>query len=137
MDQKDIQATKEKSIRPGRILDSNYEKSDLEQDVNKLIHLTKSQQLILLSDLKRYRDLFDGNIGDWNGPQIEIPLKDMAKPTMYEVSPFRSSVQKLKKYVDRLVAIVVLVKIKRSEWASSSLITPKKDGRVILISIFS
>ena len=52
----------------------------MEQEVDKLIHLTKFQQVILLSCLKRYEDLFDGNLGEWNGPPVEIPIKDKAKP---------------------------------------------------------
>ena len=64
MDQEDPEAIKEHYIRLGRIIDANYEKADLEQEVNKLIHLTKFQRVILLSCLKKYEDLFDDNIGE-------------------------------------------------------------------------
>ena len=80
MDQEDPEAVKEQYIRIGRILDANYEKANFEQEVNKLIHLTKLQQVILLSCLKQYEDIFDGNLGEWTGPPIEIPLKDEANP---------------------------------------------------------
>ena len=43
MDQEDPEAIKEQSMRLGRKIDANYEKSDLEQDVDKLTHLTKFQ----------------------------------------------------------------------------------------------
>ena len=62
MDPEYPDTTKEQSIRLGRIINANYEKDDLEQEVNKLIHLTKSQQLILPSCLKRYEDTSDSNI---------------------------------------------------------------------------
>ena len=55
MDQEDPEATKEKSLRLCRILNVNYKNPDLEQEVNKLTHLTKFQRLILLSCLKRYK----------------------------------------------------------------------------------
>ena len=53
MYQEDLEATKEQSIRLGRILDANYEGTDLEQEFNKLIHLTKFKRVILLSCLKQ------------------------------------------------------------------------------------
>ena len=63
MDKEVPEAIKEKSIGLGRILDTNYKNTDLEQEVNKLIHLTKFQRVILLSFLKHYKDLFGGNLG--------------------------------------------------------------------------
>ena len=57
------EAIKEHSIQIGRLLDTNYKKSDLEQDINKLIHLTKFQRVILIICLKRYKDIFHGNLG--------------------------------------------------------------------------
>ena len=65
MDQEDPEAVKEQSIRIGIILDANYEKANFEQEVNKLIHLTKFQRVILLSCLTRYEYLFNGNLGEW------------------------------------------------------------------------
>ena len=76
MDKEDPEAIKEKSIWLDIILDADYEKADLEQEVSKWIHLTKFQRVILLSCIKRYEDIFDGNIGNWNGPPVDIPLKD-------------------------------------------------------------
>ena len=80
MDQEDPEAIKEQSIRLGRILDANYEKADLEQEVNRLIHLTKFQWVILPSFHKRYEDLFGGYLGEWTGPPVDIPLKDEVNP---------------------------------------------------------
>ena len=111
MDQEYPEAIKEQSIQLGRILDANYEKTYLEQEVNKLIHLTKFQRVILLSCLKRYKYLFDGNIGEWNGPPVGIPLKHVAKP--YHARYFSIldiHLEHFKKYLDRLVSIGVLNK---------------------------
>ena len=52
MYQEDTEAIKEHAIRLGVIIDTNYKKDDLEQKVNKLIHLTKLQRVVLLSCLK-------------------------------------------------------------------------------------
>ena len=54
MYQEDPDDIKEKSIRLGRKLDANYERSDLEQEVNELIHITKFQRVLLLICLKLY-----------------------------------------------------------------------------------
>ena len=54
MYQEDPDDIKEKSIRIGRKLDANYERSDLEQEVNELIHITKFQRVLLLICLKLY-----------------------------------------------------------------------------------
>ena len=86
MDQEYPEAVKEQYIRIGRIIDANYEKANFEQEVNKLIHLTKLQRVILLSCIKQYEDMFDGNIGEWTGSPIEIPLKDEANP--YQIRAF-------------------------------------------------
>ena len=75
MDQDDLEAIKNQSILLGRILDTKYKKSDLDQQVNEITYLTKFQRVILLSCLKFYEDIFDGNIGEFNGPPVQIPLK--------------------------------------------------------------
>ena len=64
MDQEYPESNREKSIRIVRIIDANDENSDLEQEVNKLTHLTKFQRVILPSCLKLHKDIFDGNIGE-------------------------------------------------------------------------
>ena len=105
--------------------------------VNKIIHLIKFQRVILLSCLKRYEYLFDGNIGEWTGPPVDIPLKDEANPYHARAFPILFiDIEALNIYLDRLVAIGLLTIINRSEWAAPSFIIPKKDGRVRFISDF-
>ena len=79
MDQEYPESIKEHSIRIGRIMDANYEKDDLEQEVNRLIYITKFQRVILLSCIKLYEDIFDCNLGEWTGPMVDIPLKEESK----------------------------------------------------------
>ena len=52
MDQEDEEAIKKQSIRLGRINNANYKNNGLEQEVHKIIYLTKFQLIILLSCLK-------------------------------------------------------------------------------------
>ena len=86
MDQENPEAIKEHFIRLVRILDTNDEKADLEQKVNKLIHLTKFQRLILLNCLEQYEDFFGGNLGERNRPPVDTPFKDKAE--RYRVQAF-------------------------------------------------
>ena len=51
MDQDNPEAIKEQYKQIRIIIDANYKKADLEQEVNKLIHLTKFQRVILCSCL--------------------------------------------------------------------------------------
>ena len=60
MDQEYPEAIKEQYIWLIRILDANWEEANLEQEVNKLIHLTKFKRV--LNYLKHYEDIFGGNI---------------------------------------------------------------------------
>ena len=76
MYQDDPEAIKDKFMWLGKILDANYKRADLEQEINKLIHLTKFRQVILLSCLKRDKDLFGGNLGECTKPPVDTPLKD-------------------------------------------------------------
>ena len=52
----------------------------MEQEVNKLIRLTKFQLVMLLSCLKHYKDIFDGNLGEWTEKQVDIPLEKNSEP---------------------------------------------------------
>ena len=80
MNEEDTEANQEQSILLGRMLDINFEKADLEHEVNKLIHLTKFRKVILLSCLKLYKYIFGGNIGEWTGIPVDIPIKYKANP---------------------------------------------------------
>ena len=63
-----------------RISDANYQKGDLEKDVAKLTHLSNAQQGTLLVYLKTCESLFNGELGKWEGPPIDLELKEGAKP---------------------------------------------------------
>ena len=109
----------------------------MEQEVNKIINLTKFKWVFLLSCLKRYKDIFDVNLGEWTGPLVEIHIKEEAKPYHARAFPILViRIESFKKYLDRLVAIGVLIEINFSEWAALSFVIPNKYGWVRFIYYF-
>ena len=126
MDQEYLETIKEKSIRIGRILNANYQNSESEQKVNRSIHLTKFQRVILICCLERYGDLLDGNLGERTGPAVNISLKDKANTYHAQDLPITViHLETFKKYLDRLVAIGVLTK-----WTAVQEDICKPGGRI-------
>ena len=94
-----------------------------------MTHLNKLQRTLLLALLKKHEPLFDGQLGNWKGNPVEIPLKENAKPYHTRAFPIANIHQGIfKKDLDRLVSIGVLTKVNCSEWAAPAFIIPKKDG---------
>ena len=123
--------------RVKRILESKYEKTDLDKLVDEFTHLSKNEQTALLKLLKKYETLFDGTLGHWTGTSYKIELRKDAKtyhgkaygiPKAYEAT-FRQE-------VERLCKIGVLRKINHSEWGAPTFLIPKKDKTVRFISDF-
>ena len=136
-DQAESESVKDSMSRLTRILDANYDTPDLEAEVAKMMHLTAIQRSLLLALLKSNENLFDGQLGDWIGDPVEIPLKEGSKPYHARAFPIPNiHEQTFKKDLDRLESIGVLRKVNRSEWAAPAFIIPKKDGRVRFISDF-
>ena len=53
-----------------KILDSKYEKADLDEVAANAEQLNKPQRRKLLSLLKDFEDLFDGTLGHWETNQL-------------------------------------------------------------------
>ena len=136
-DHAESESVKDSMTRLTRILDANYDTPVLEDEVAKMTHLNPIQRNLLLALLKENESLFDGQLGDWVGDPIEIPLKEGAKPYHAKAFPIpHIHEQTFKKDLDRLESIGVLRKVNRSEWAAPAFIIAKKDGRVRFISDF-
>ena len=58
------------------IIDLKYTKHHLEDIVDELNNISKSQQQQLLNILKKFESLFDGTLGCWKTKPIELELKD-------------------------------------------------------------
>ncbi len=69
-------STKYGTKRVIAILDAKYDKADLPAIIgDNCSHLTPSHREKLLSLLLKYKELFDGTLGDWNRPPVSVELK--------------------------------------------------------------
>ncbi len=120
------------------ILDANYDKADLLGIVKiNCVHLSTSHCNLLLEFLLKFKELFDGTLGDWKLLPVSFELKKGAKP--YHGRPYpipKIHKATLIKEIDHLVVIGVLKWQPLSKWAYPSFIIPKKDQTVRTISDF-
>ena len=119
------------------ILELKYGKADLTALVESLNHLSTSQKRDLLKMLQMHELLFQGKVGKWKGPPIDIRLKPNTKP--YHTKAYRvpQAYQKVfREEIQRLVDIGTLSPIFYSEWASPTFCIPKKDQRIRIVSDF-
>ena len=124
-------ATQEATERIVKILDSKYEKADLDEVAANAEQLNKPQQRKLLSLLKDFEDLFDGTLGHWETEPIDIELKPDHKPSSARYYPVpRINKATFKKELLRLVDIGVLTPVQQSEYGTPVFIIPKKEGTV-------
>ena len=94
-------------------------------------HLMTTQRLQLKVLLQKFTRLFSGKLGLYPHEKIHLEIDKDAKPSYKRHYPVADAHRKVfKEELDRLVAIGVLKKVGRSEWASSSFVIPKKDGTV-------
>ena len=101
------------------------------------MHLSMPHQNLLLALLLKYKELFDGMLGDWKLLTVSFELKEGAKPYYGRPYPIpKIHKATLMKEIDCLVAIGVLKWQPLSKWASPSFIFPKKDHTVHTISDF-
>ena len=69
-----------RSTRTSKILDATYKPADLKKITDSADHLTLKQKSQLFLLLNKYKDLFDGTLGTWNGTPYDIKLKEGAEP---------------------------------------------------------
>ena len=114
-------ATQEATERIVKILDSKYEKADLDKvAANAEQLLDKHQQRKLLLLLKDFEDLFDGTLGHWETEPIDIELKPEHKPSSARYYP----VPRINK------ATFKTTPEQQSEYGTPVFIIPKKEGTV-------
>ncbi len=77
----DSVSTKKATQRVVKILDSNYEKADLQAVVDTTgPHLSLHDKNKLLELLKEFEELCNGTLGDWRTEPVSFELKEGAKP---------------------------------------------------------
>ena len=72
-------STADLTKRAARILDAKYEKANLQEIVDTCTHLDTVEREQLLQTLKKFKHLFDGNLGDWKTSPVHLELKKGAK----------------------------------------------------------
>jgi hypothetical protein len=126
------QSTQDATKHVTQILDTKYQKTDLQSIVkNNCKHLSADQKKKLLQLLQKYELLFDRTLGDWKTKLVSFQLKEGLSP--YHGQTF--SVPKIHKdtimkEVERLCKLGVLERQPASECALPSFIIPKKDKPV-------
>jgi hypothetical protein len=122
------QSTQEATKHVTRILDSKYQKVDLQSFVkDKCKHLSANQQKKLLQLLKKYESLFDGTLGDWKTKPVSFQLKKGVSPYHEQAFPVpKVHKETIIKEVERLCKLGVFERQPASEWALPSFIIPKK-----------
>jgi hypothetical protein len=87
--------------------------------------------------LKKYDLLFDGTLGDWKTKPISFQLKEGVSPYHSRAFPVpKIHKETLIKEVERLVKRGVLEQQPALQWASPSLIIPKKNRTVRFLRDF-
>jgi hypothetical protein len=111
--------TRNPTKRVVEILDAKYDKADLPSIVkNNCAHLSPLHCNLLLALLLKFKELFDGTIGDWRLPPVSFELKKVAK--LYHGRPYPIPMickATLMKEIDRLILIGVLKWQPLSKWA--------------------
>ena len=69
------------------LLNSKYNKADIEAVVNNQTHLYDLQQEKLGCTLAEFEELFQGKIGAWNRPKTDIKLKE--NTTQFHGAPYK------------------------------------------------
>ena len=117
------------------ILDAKYGKADIDTVIAEQTHLTKAQKNDLHAVLSNHEKLFNGELGLYPHKKVHIYVDQDAIPVHARPYPVpHLHLETFKRELDHSCAIGVLSKQGASEWASSSFIVPKKDGRVRWIS---
>ena len=133
----EAQLLEELACEEMNLLESKYKKADLSAVIDNQMHLTDDQKGKFGQVLKEFEDLFEGQLGAWNGPTIDIELKDRVTPFHGRPYKIPHAIQDtVKTEVNPLVEIGVLLPNPRSEWAAPLFAIPKKDGRIRFVSDF-
>ena len=120
-----------------KILDSHYEKANLEEVVQNAHSLNSKQKQQLFQLLKDFEDLFDGTLGHWKTDPVKIELKEGAKPVNARWYPVpRINKETFRKELMRLVKIGVLEEVYESPWGTPVFIIPKSNGTVRFLTNF-
>ena len=72
--------TMKETRRLVKILDSVYEKADLQEVVDSAKHINDLQKKMLYKLLKKYEEIFDGKLSKWKTEPVDFEFHEHAKP---------------------------------------------------------
>jgi transposase InsO family protein len=119
------------------ILDAKYDGATPEEVAQKQTHLTQSQREDIRRLVAKYPKLFSNKLRLYPHRKIHLEIDPTAIPKHcrpYSVA--RAHLQVFKKELDRLVSIGVLRQCGATEWAAPTMVIPKKDNTVRVVSDF-
>ena len=117
------------------VMDAKYEKTSIQDVVEKQTHLSQNQKDNLQAILSKHKKLFDGTLGVYPHRKFNIELLENATPV--HSRPYyvpRVHLEVFRKELKHLVELGVLSPQGTSKLASPMFIIPKKYGHVCWIS---
>ncbi len=124
-------------LQPEEILRADYKPFDINEIVQKQMHLFSDKRKQLLQALKDFQELFQGKPGEYKRKLIELELLPNTK--LFYAKPFsipKANQQITKDELSRLEDIGILTKVPSSKWAAPTFVIPKKNKTVRLITDF-
>ena len=119
------------------MLEAKYDKVDTAELSAQQQHLTEEQRKDLAFLLSERSKLFSGELGLYPDTKVHLNLQPDAKPVHHRPYAVPRNIHTVfKGEIDHLVNVGVLEKCGASEWAVPHFATPKKDGRIRMISDF-
>lgn len=119
------------------ILDAKYDGATPEEVANQQRHLTPAQREDVRRLVAKYPKLFSNQLRMYPHRKIHLEIDPNATPKHFRpYSVARTHMEVFKKELDRLVAIGVLRQCGATEWAAPTMVIPKKDNTVRVVSDF-
>ena len=101
-----------------KILNITYAQADLEHLVANSSQLNAEERTLLLSLPEDFKELFDGNLGDWVTEPFDLELKPDSKPFNSRYYPVpRINKKFFRKELKRLVEVEVLTPAQQNQYA--------------------
>ena len=117
---------------------NDYHAQDLHQIATNQKHLLPEKRIELEELLRKHSPLFSGNLGCWQGPELDIELKPGSMPYHCQqcVPAPHTHQANLDIEVNRLCDVGVTAKTDgfASSWCAPSFVAPKKDGKIRFVT---
>ena len=119
------------------ILDAKYDGATPEEVAEQQKHLTPAQREDVRKLVAKYPKLFSNELRLYPHRKIHLEIDPNAVPKHFRpYSVARTHMEVFKKELDRLVGIGVLRQCGATEWAAPTMVIPKKDNTVRVVSDF-